>query len=206
MPIPVICAQISGILHQSRRVDIGIEQLKAGDRNAWNRAFEILYAISLSVCCASATGLNHQEHEDVAIESITQVMDYVEKVDSFEDCKKLVVTISKNRLLDHFRQRSTEKHGAGRVESLEQKEGFDAVDPTQERPDVAVINGERALLLAEALKQIPEQYRKVVADFYLKGLTQQEIADKHGLKIGSIGVYLNRGLEALHKILPKDGW
>lgn len=185
-------------------MDVEIEQLKAGDRIAWNRAWEILYAISLSVCYTTASTLNHQDHEDVAAESITEVVEYIEKVGSFDECKKLVVTISKNRLLDRFRSIATIKHGAGKVESLEQKEGFDAVDPSQERPDVAAIKGERALMLQEGLRQIPEQYRKVVEDFYLKGLTQQEIADRHVLKIGSIGVYLQRGLEALHEILPKD--
>lgn len=190
----------------NQRVDVGIEQLKAGDRMAWDKAYGILYAISLSVCAASAGDLNHHDHEDVAAEAITQIIDYIEKVNSFEDCKKLVVTISKNRLLDRYRRRSIAKHGRGEVESLEQKEGFDAVDLSQQQPDVAVINGERALLLKEALTKIPEQYRKVVEDFYLKELTQQAIADQHVLKIGSIGVYLQRGLEALHKILPKDGW
>jgi hypothetical protein len=64
-------------------VDVEIEQLKTGDRTAWNRAFEVLYAISLSVCCAQASTLSHQDHEDVAAESITEVVDYIERVSSF---------------------------------------------------------------------------------------------------------------------------
>ena len=185
-------------------MDVEIEQLKAGDRTAWNRAFDILYAISLSVCCSTPSALNHQDHEDVAIAAITHVVDYVETVSSFEECKKLVVTISKNHILDLLRQRGTTKAGGGKVESLEAKEGFDASDASQEPPDVLVARAERALIVSLALKQIPEKYRNVVADFYLKGLTQQEIANKRGLKIGSIGVYLKRGLERLRKILKKD--
>ena len=185
-------------------VDIDIAQLKTGDRPAWERAFEILYTIGLSVCCASAPDLNHHDREDVAVESVTQVVDYVEQAGSFEECKRLVVTIVKNRLLDRFRQRSTQKHGAGRVESLEQQEGFDAPDPGQQTPDVHVSNGELASMLATGLRQIPEQYRKVVEDFYLKRLTQQEIAERQGFKLGSIGVYLDRGLKALAKVVPKD--
>ena len=59
-------------------------------------------------------------------------------------------------------------------------------------------------MVRAALKQVPEQYRIVVEEFYFNGLTQQEIADRHGLKIGSIGVYLSRGKEALRKFLPED--
>ena len=198
------CHKIEAFLTGKQSVDVEIEQLKAGDRLAWNRAWEILYTISLSVCCSTPSALNHHDHEDVAAEAITEVVGYIEKVGSFEECKKLVVTISKNRLLDRFRRDSADKRREDLGESLEAKEGFDAVDPNQERPDVVAIKGERALMLAEGLKQIPEQYRKVVEDFYLKGLKQQEIADKHGLNIKSIGAYLQRGLEALHKILPKD--
>jgi RNA polymerase sigma-70 factor, ECF subfamily len=202
---PVSLSSVQQLFQQrSGGVDVEIEQLKTGDRTAWNRAFEILKAISFSVCCASAPDLNHHDHEDVAAEAITEVVEYIEKVSSFEECKRLVVTISKNRLHDHFRQRSTQKHGAGKVESLEAKEGFDAVDPRQQQADATLILGERGAVVRAALKQVPEQYRKVVEEFYFNGLTQQEIADRHGLKIGSIGVYLNRGLEALHKLLPKD--
>ena len=186
-------------------MDVEIEQLKAGDRLAWNRAWEILYTISLSVCCSTASTLNHQDHEDVAVEAINEVVDYIEKVDSFEECKKLVVTISKNRLLDRFRHRSAQKRDGNLTESLEAKEDFDAADATQQQPDALVLVGENALILAEALKEVPDQYRKVVEDFYLKGSTQQEIADRHGLKIGSIGVYLDRGLKALRENLP-EGW
>ena len=201
---PIDSTNSSDFLATEQPVDVEIEQLKSGDRLAWNRAWEILYAISISVCCSTASTLNHQDHEDVAVEAINEVVDYIERVNSFEECKKLVVTISKNRLLDRFRHRSAQKRDGSLTDSLEEKEGFDPKDESQERPDVVAIKGERALMLKEGLKQIPEQYRKVVEDFYLKGLKQQEIADKYGLAIGSIGNYLQRGLEALHDILPKD--
>lgn len=186
-------------------MDVEIEQLKTGDRTAWNRAFEVLYAISLSVCCSTPSALNHQDHEDIATAAITEIVDYIEKVGSFEECKKLVVTISRNRLFDRFSHDSADKRRYDLGESLEQKEGFDPKDERQERPDALVLQGENALILAEALKQVPEHYRDVVEDFYLEGFTQQEIADRHGLKIGSIGVYVDRGLKALRENLP-EGW
>ena len=186
-------------------MDVEIEELRKGDRTAWNRAFEVLYAIGLSVCCSTAATMNHQDHEDVAIEAVTEVVEYIERVGSFEECKRLVVTISKNRLRDRFRSKATVKHGAGLVESLEQQEGFEAVDQNQRPPDALVLAGENLMILKRALLAVPEQYRLVVEEFYLRGLTQQQIADRLGLKIGSIGVYLDRGLKALRQNLP-PGW
>ena len=187
----------------ARGMDVEIEQLRTGDRTAWNRAYEILYAISLGVCCSSAPSLNHHEQEDFAGEAIVEIVEYIEKVSSFEECKKLVVTISKNRLKDHFRKLASQKHGDNKVDSLELHEGYEAPDAA-ESPDLVATNSERALLLVKALNQVPVQYRVIVDDFYLKQLTQQEIADRRGLKLGSIGVYLSRGLEALKKVLPED--
>lgn len=184
-------------------MDVDIEQLKTGDRTAWDQAYAILKAISLSVCCSTAPDLNHHEHEDVAIEAITQVVEFVEKVGSFEECKRLVVTISKNRLIDRFRRDSTDKRRYDLGESLEAKEGFDAADPSQKGPDVAVINGERAAMVREALKQIPEKSRKILEDSFFNDLTQQEIADRHGLNLKTIGATKDRGLQALAKVLKK---
>ena len=36
----------------------------------------------------------------------------------------------------------------------------------------------------------------MLSDFFLHGLRYEEIARKHGLAVGSVGVYLKRGLEA----------
>ncbi|NDJ15117.1 MAG: sigma-70 family RNA polymerase sigma factor [Acidobacteriia bacterium] len=184
-------------------VDVEIEQLRTGDRTAWDRAFTILKAISLSVCCSTAPDLNHHDHEDVAIAAITAVVKYVKEGKSFEECKKLVVTISKNRLNDRFSHDSTEKRRNDLGESLEAKEGFDAADPAQELPDVAAMKGERAAMVREALKQIPEKSRKILEDSFFNDLTQQEIADRHGLNLKTIGATKDRGLQALAKVLKK---
>jgi RNA polymerase sigma factor (sigma-70 family) len=190
-------------LLQGACMDIDIEHLRKGDRETWFRAFEVLYTISMSVCCSNAASLSHQDQEDVAVEAITKLCDYVAKVNNFDECKKLIVTITKNSLRDRFRQLATEKHGAGKVHSLEQQENFDAPDDNAGQPDEIAMDAEWALLLSRALNQVPERYQKVVSAFYIEGLTHQEIADRHGLKIGSIGVYVERGLQALAKALQK---
>ncbi len=185
-------------------MDVEIEKLIKGDRPTWDRAYQILFAISLGVCCTTGSSLNHQEQEDFAGEAITEVIEYIEKVDSFAECERLVGSIARNKLLDHFKKLASQKHGENKVDSLELHEGFDTSDPTQQQADVATMNGETALLLTEALNKVPPKYRAVVSDHYLHGLTHQEIADKHGLKVKSIGVYMDRGLKALRRVLPKD--
>ena len=60
-----------------------------------------------------------------------------------------------------------------------------------------------AELLDHALRRIDRRYSDVVRDSYFARLTHQEIADKRGLAIGSIGKYLERGLDALLEFVPE---
>ena len=55
-------------------------------------------------------------------------------------------------------------------------------------------------LLAEVQSELKADQRAVLGDFFLHGLSYEEIARKHGLAIGSVGVYLKRGLEAIRKL------
>ena len=158
----------------------------------------------MSVCISGASSLNQMEQEDVAMEAVTQVTEYIDKVSDFDECRKLVVSISKNRLLDLVRKRARQKHGAGKIDSLDQIEGFDPIDRSDAQPDELTALADETVLLGKLLKIIPEKYGNPVADYYFDGLSHREIAEKRGLKIGSIGVYIDRGLKALFKIFPKN--
>jgi DNA-directed RNA polymerase specialized sigma24 family protein len=39
----------------------------------------------------------------------------------------------------------------------------------------------------------------LISDFFLHRLSYEELAAKHGLAVGSVGVYLKRGLDALRQ-------
>jgi len=176
--------------------------LRALDRTAWDRAFAAFYEISIKVCYSMKSGLTDHELQDIAMEAVEKTPDYIQEGKSFEECEKLVVTITKNLLRDRFRQLAAIKHGGGRVGSLDAMDNFDASDDEQKSADTILAAGDDNRIIAEALKKVKEPYQTVIRDHYLSGLTQQEVADKLNLKIGSIGVYAKRGLEFLKANLP----
>jgi DNA-directed RNA polymerase specialized sigma24 family protein len=45
---------------------------------------------------------------------------------------------------------------------------------------------------------------EILSDFFLGGLSYEEIAKKRGVAVGSVGVYLKRGLEAMRRIWPRE--
>ena len=185
-----------------RAVNFTLEQLKAGEDAAWEEAYACFYALIVNVLGSRFNDVPQGDLEDVAIEAITKLINKcVETAESIEELKRLVVEIAKNHLRDLLSKQKTAKRGGGEVDSLEAQPEGTQFKSGASTPAEHAVAAERAFLVNEAVSQLPEKYREVVQDFYFRGLKQQEIADQRGLKIGSIGVYLSRGMEALEPIL-----
>jgi len=181
-------------------------QLQTGDESAWERAFQLFYSLAFNVLKSRNYPLSEEDLQEIVPDAIIELIDnYVEKAENIVELNKLVITIAKNKAKDLLEKQRALKRGGGHVDSLEddQPEGkefkSDIADPSEEAEQA-----ERALLLNAAIKNLPAKYAEVLYDSYILGLKQQEIADKRGLKIGSIGVYINRGLEQLKKILEDE--
>jgi len=61
------------------------------------------------------------------------------------------------------------------------------------------------LFLLEAVRSLPEAYRETLILRFVEGLTGPEIAEKTGLKHGSVRVNLYRGMQMLREKLEKRG-
>ena len=191
--------------------DFTLDQLKAGDNRAWNTAFSCFYGLAFNVIAGSQPTLSEADLQDVVQDSIIRlIQNYVEKAESVLDLKKLVITIAKHKVLDLIRTRKAGIRDQTRTDSLDSTdaEGQPVVDEkhlasAEPTPANIADQTERAFLLNEALKELPQKQADLLRDFYFLDLKQQEIADKHGLKVSSVGGYLNRALEALEKILTK---
>ena len=58
---------------------------------------------------------------------------------------------------------------------------------------------ELASLLGELQRVLKPEHLAIITDFYQYRLSYEEIAAKHGIAVGSVGVYLKRGLDALRQ-------
>jgi len=180
------------------------DQLRDGNPDAWEKAYSVFFELAFNVL-KGRYPLSHHDLEDLAQETIITLIDkFVEQAEDVASLSKMVITIAKNKAKDLLRLRNAQKHGGGAVESLEgQPEGTqfksEAADPEMEAE-----RAEKALLLGVAVKKLPRNLAEVVEDCYFLSLAHKEIAEKRGLKIGSIGVYINRALVKLHKILAVE--
>lgn len=106
-----------------------------------------------------------------------------------------LVRIASNTVVDHYRREGRMKRVA-LEEVLPRLEGDD--DPTGE-----VEKQEERLMLADALRRLPDRYRTVIELKFIDDLENQVIAEMLGCSRGNLAVRLHRALKALRREVEK---
>lgn len=106
-----------------------------------------------------------------------------------------------------MRERFAKKRGEGKTDSLDdpQAGGGSQNEPTTtDSPLDDLEQKELAQRLGKSLAELKPPMGDILSDFFLHGLRYEEIARKHGIPVGSVGVYLKRGLEAMRRIWGRE--
>ena len=111
--------------------------------------------------------------------------------------------IAHNRAVSRLRELYAAKRGAGRTESLEGRQEDRGNFPeaiASDDPVGALELKELGDRLGRLLAELKPPQGEMLADSFLRGLSYEEIAKKHAVALGTVGVYLKRGLTALRRI------
>jgi RNA polymerase sigma factor (sigma-70 family) len=177
-----------------------LRALQQGDADAWDHAFRWLWPTVFAVAQLKLQTFLPGDIEDVAIESLEELVEKVREVKQVEELKPLVASIAHHRAVSRLREHFARKRGSGQTESLEARRKMDASDcePAEADSHLGKIEvTELADLLAKLQTELKPQQRGIITDFFLNNLTYEQIAAKHGIAVGSVGVYLKRGLETM---------
>lgn len=104
----------------------------------------------------------------------------------------------------YFTRLSTTKASKAAVVPLDLSEGsslLDVSDEQEEQPELTYERGERRQELEELLSTLPEHYRAVVSLYYFDEMSHQEIANTLHQPLGTVKVYVQRGLRLLRKAM-----
>ena len=143
------------------------------------------------------------EVEDVAIEALEELVERVRAIKSVEELKPLAACIAHHRAVSLLRERFAKKRGEGKTESLDAPtaEGSNSHDvPVHDSPLEKLEQRELAQRLGQSLAELKPPLGEILSDFFVHGLSYEEIAKKRGVALGSVGVYLKRGLGAMRRI------
>lgn len=177
-----------------------LEQLKAGSETAWEEAFKLLYPCVLTAARHPLASLTPTEAEDAAIDALTQLVPKIATVKTWEELRALAATIAARRAISEKRRQTAEKRGSGRTESIEdlheKTEGvFEPAALVESMSETEL--SDLARLLREAMAGLDELSQKLICSFVMDGLSYSELAEKHGLPLGTVGVRLSRGLKKI---------
>jgi len=182
-----------------------LEKLKQDDADEWARAWEWAKGTALSVAHKKLTGKHRNQAEDIALEAFGKVHKRIHDITTSDGIKPYLAKITDNQCADYYKKELAQKRGSGKTLSLDQLReltgdlftGFQFPEDFQRRDLFQLIKG--------YVKKLETKQKLVLEGYFLDGLSYKEIAEKHAIKVGSIGVYKNRGLENLRIILPELG-
>ena len=184
-----------------------LKALQAGDETEWDIAFGWLWPVAFTVASNKIQQYLPEDVEDVAIEALEKLVEKVRDLKSSEELRPLIASIAHHCSVDRLRRHFANKRGSGQTQSLDskQQDGGDTMDVAARdaSPLDTLEHKELATILRRLLVELNPPQGDILADFFLHELTYAEIANKHQVAIGSVGVYLKRGLEAMRLILAR---
>lgn len=184
-----------------------IERLQTGDPEVWEDTFRCLYPVAFESARPRLGQSLFHECEDVATETLTALFETISTVSSENELKPLTAAIARNKAADRVRRNCAFKRGAGEVESLEnlsENDELPIADHAHENLFDSLAVNEMRELIVELAANVKKEYRIVVRDFYVEQRTYAEISQKRGISVGSVGVYVQRGLTAMRTTLSKN--
>ena len=183
-----------------------LEELASGVPETWNEAFRCLYPVAFE---AARTRLGDSfigDCEDVAMETLSDILEKGIQINSEAELKPLIAAIARNKATDRLRKYLAEKRGGNKVQSLEEMIEANAGEPpglphAEFVDDLAV--QELRDLLTDLSAEVKKEYRVILRDHFFDQLSYNEIAAKRKISVGSVGVYLQRGLTNLRSVIAR---
>ena len=106
--------------------------------------------------------------------------------------------IARNRAIDHYRRQQARLEGHS--DYLEEMPMFDLSDDDQD-VEAGVEASQQRRVIREALRQLPEEQRSVLALAYFRGLTHEQIASQLNQPLGTVKTRLRLGMQKLRRSL-----
>lgn len=135
-------------------------------------------------------------------ECFLKTWQYIERGEEVRELRPFLYRTLKNLIIDEYRKmksfslESMVDEETGDTEVLMPPDETNTLEAAVERFD-----GARAL---EALQELPDAYKEVLALRYVDGLTPKEIADIVGGSENAVSVRIHRGLKKLKAILEPE--
>lgn len=190
----------------SRRVDEHFFlRLKAHSAPDWQTFFGEFFPIAYEAARQKLSSAFQQHCEDVAIETLAAVAEKLPGLSEFKEVRPLLLSIARNKANDVLRLHYSQKRGGYLTLSLEDettKNSTFAQQATEDFLDALNLSDLRCVL-GHLCQKLRKEYRIVLHDHFFEHLSHAEIAEKHGIALGSVAKFLQRGLLVIREALER---
>jgi len=133
--------------------------------------------------------------QDLMQDTFAKTWNYICKNGEVENIRAFLYRVAKNLIIDYIRKKKSIS-----LDAL-QESGFDpGKDTTDKMKDI--VDGKAIL---EVVNQLDEKSKEVVIMRFVEDLGPKEIAEILNIKENAVSVRINRAMEKLRSLLPKNG-
>lgn len=182
-----------------------IEQLRNGDRSAFNRLVEEYKDVILNVCYGFVK--NADEAEDLTQEVFVEVYKTITRFREQSSLYTWIYRIAVSKSLDTLKRKKSVKRAA----FFEKRVRSDSADLEMEQTPSVVLNPEAALeqkqqrlFINHCLNQLAENQRVAFVLSQQNGMSYREIAEIMGKSLSSIESLVHRSKTNLRKIMEES--
>lgn len=169
----------------SSPVELLVADACAGDRRAMTELHRRYSPMVHSIVLAKAP---RSESDDVVQDVFVQAMSRLPTLKRREAFGSWIAAIARNATADHHRR----------------KRSTNELDERDAPISATAVRRLQALEVLEAIQRLPEGYAEVLVMRLVEGMSGPEIAERCGMKPGSVRIKLHRGLKMLRGELGQE--
>lgn len=163
---------------------------EAGDRSTLNLAFEALGKRAAPLLLSQAWGLTPDERREQVQEILLRIFAAIRN-DKAAYAETNFAAFAKRRAVELYRARQARFEGAN--ERIEPTEEIDPLDNVPSR----IPSAEAEALLARSLDKLSFKHRAVFIQYHRFEMTQEEIAEQHGVSVRTVYSWLKKAEAAV---------
>ncbi|MBI5689965.1 MAG: sigma-70 family RNA polymerase sigma factor [Verrucomicrobia bacterium] len=167
-----------------------LTDLRDGQAEAWRRAFDLLWRVVQRAAARYLT--DRGAVEETAAQALQETRVAAKTAGSWAEVGALAVVIARRRAISRRRAQAADKRPPEIVAPLDPE----LVGEDREPPQYAAL---RALDVRELLATLEPTQRELLEDYFLVGLTSEEVATKRGVPAATVRSQVMRMLAHLRE-------
>lgn len=174
-----------------------LQLLLEGDETAWNAVFEWLWPVAMHTARMNVGKYAPLEVEDVAADAMSKLVDQVGSAETTDDLAPILISITYRKSMSRLRHVMAQRRNISDTVSLEST--GDLEDSAIETPYDQLTEAELTRSLKSLCDLLPPQHADMIYEFYFRGTSYKELAEKHEMPIGTVSSIMRRSLIRLRK-------